>query len=118
MQAAVAIGKRALELRIVAAVEQLAEMRAGFDAQFEQVAAQHQWFRRTVLDRQIGRSLQQPCALGEIIDLNRWAPALVGEGHAGEAIDALDRVAGVGLCAAGMLFKWFVLYLQLSYLVD
>lgn len=30
----------------------------------------------------------------------------------------VPRVAGVGLCVAGMLFKWFVLYLQLSYLVD
>ena len=28
------------------------------------------------------------------------------------------RVAGVGLCVAGMLFKWFVLYLHLSYLID
>lgn len=28
------------------------------------------------------------------------------------------RVAGVGICVAGMLFKWFVLYLHLSYLVD
>lgn len=28
------------------------------------------------------------------------------------------RVAAVGLCVAGMLFKWFILYLQLSYLVD
>ena len=27
-------------------------------------------------------------------------------------------VMGVGLCVAGMLFKWFVLYLRLSYLVD
>lgn len=28
------------------------------------------------------------------------------------------RVVGVGACAMGLLFKWFVLYLQLSYLVD
>lgn len=28
------------------------------------------------------------------------------------------RVAAVGLCVAGMFFKWFILYLQLSYLVD
>ena len=30
----------------------------------------------------------------------------------------VPRVVGVGVCVAGMLFKWFVLYLQLSYLVD
>ena len=28
------------------------------------------------------------------------------------------RTAAVGICVAGMLFKWFVLYLRLSYLVD
>ena len=28
------------------------------------------------------------------------------------------RVAGVGLCVTGMIFKWFILYLHLSYLVD
>ena len=28
------------------------------------------------------------------------------------------RTAAVGLCVTGMLFKWFVLYLRLSYLVD
>ena len=27
-------------------------------------------------------------------------------------------VAAVGLCLTGMLFKWFILYLHLSYLVD
>lgn len=30
----------------------------------------------------------------------------------------VPRVAAVGICVTGMLFKWFVLYLQLSYLVD
>ena len=30
----------------------------------------------------------------------------------------VPRVAGVGLCVTGMIFKWFVLYLHLSYLVD
>lgn len=28
------------------------------------------------------------------------------------------RTVAVGLCVTGMLFKWFVLYLRLSYLVD
>jgi hypothetical protein len=28
------------------------------------------------------------------------------------------RTLAVGICVAGMLFKWFVLYLRLSYLVD
>ena len=28
------------------------------------------------------------------------------------------RVIAVGLCVAGLLFKWFILYLHLSYLVD
>ena len=28
------------------------------------------------------------------------------------------RTTAVGICVAGMLFKWFVLYLRLSYLVD
>lgn len=28
------------------------------------------------------------------------------------------RVVAVGLCVAGLLFKWFILYLHLSYLVD
>lgn len=28
------------------------------------------------------------------------------------------RTAAVGICVAGMLFKWFVLYLRLSYLVN
>lgn len=30
----------------------------------------------------------------------------------------VPRVIGVGLCVTGLLFKWFVLYLHLSYLVD
>ena len=30
----------------------------------------------------------------------------------------VPRVAAVGLCLTGMLFKWFILYLHLSYLVD
>tara|TARA_B110000003_G_C16645046_1_gene531677 strand:+ start:358 stop:747 length:390 start_codon:yes stop_codon:yes gene_type:complete len=30
----------------------------------------------------------------------------------------IPRVMGVGLCLTGMLFKWFILYLHLSYLVD
>lgn len=30
----------------------------------------------------------------------------------------IPRVVGVGLCLTGMLFKWFILYLHLSYLVD
>ena len=30
----------------------------------------------------------------------------------------LPRVVGVGACVAGLLFKWFILYLHLSYLVD
>ena len=30
----------------------------------------------------------------------------------------VPRVVGVGLCVTGLLFKWFVLYLHLSYLVD
>jgi hypothetical protein len=29
-----------------------------------------------------------------------------------------SRTLAVGLCVAGMLFKWFILYLRLSYLVD
>ena len=30
----------------------------------------------------------------------------------------IPRVVGVGICLTGMLFKWFILYLHLSYLVD
>ena len=30
----------------------------------------------------------------------------------------VPRVAAVGICLTGMLFKWFILYLHLSYLVD
>ena len=30
----------------------------------------------------------------------------------------VPRVTAVGLCLTGMLFKWFILYLHLSYLVD
>ena len=30
----------------------------------------------------------------------------------------VPRVAAVGLCLTGMLFKWFILYLHLSYLVN
>ena len=30
----------------------------------------------------------------------------------------VPRVVGVGLCVTGLVFKWFVLYLHLSYLVD
>jgi len=30
----------------------------------------------------------------------------------------VPRVVGVGLCVTGLIFKWFVLYLHLSYLVD
>ena len=30
----------------------------------------------------------------------------------------VPRVAAVGLCLTGMLFKWFILYLHMSYLVD
>jgi hypothetical protein len=30
----------------------------------------------------------------------------------------IPRVVGIGLCVAGLFFKWFILYLHLSYLVD
>lgn len=30
----------------------------------------------------------------------------------------VPRVAGVGFCVTGLIFKWFILYLHLSYLVD
>ena len=49
--ATLAVGKLAFELRIVATIENLAELRARFDSEFDQVTAEHNRFRGAVLNR-------------------------------------------------------------------
>jgi len=63
---------------------------AGFDSEFDEVAAEQDRLRCVILNGERGRALKQPFAFRKVVRRN-WRPAIfVGMRHAGESIDAFD----------------------------